>query len=549
MSIEQVIQFMETTAKDEALQQQLQIIMGTGDGDISSVNELDASEAAVLKGQRGALVVYVAAKHGFEFSVDELMKVVDVFEKHQSDEISQEEFTNFLISANLHQDTTDDWFSAEKTIELVFRGKRYRKKVGAKNQPTTTITPIKPGDRLSSGSIAQVIEFMEKTAEDTALQKELQIVMGVGDGNISNVKEIDASEAKALKGEYATPVVHLAKEHGFNFSVDELINVIDVFEKHQLGEMSEEKFVEFISSADLNQYLKEHLPSAEKSVNLIFQGRRYRKTVTVKTSPSSPMNPTAQVVQFMEKTADDRFLQEELQNILGVGDGDISSIDELDAQEAETLKSHKSYLVVDLAAQHHFKFSVQDLISVINIFEKQKLGEISAREFSELTGISDLKKETSVELVFLGRRYRKTIMPNGEVKIEYLDNKPMRAEKSTSVIEFMLKTAEYSALQQEVKIVLGVGDGDISSIAELDAEEAKALKDKGSGISQIAAKYGFKFSIEDLVMVVQAFEQRQRGKISQKEFAQKTGLSELEKQSGKGLSFLEKTARFFSNKK
>ncbi|MBD2547093.1 MULTISPECIES: hypothetical protein [Planktothricoides] len=49
-------------------------------------------------------------------------------------------------------------------------------------------------------------------------------------------------------------------------------------------------------------------------------------------------------------------------------------------------------------------------------------------------------------------------------------------------------------------------------------------------------------------MVVEAFEQRQSGQISQKEFAQKTGLSELEKQSGEGLSLVQKAMKFFSGK-
>ena len=65
--------------------------------------------------------------------------------------------------------------------------------------------------------------------------------------------------------------------------------------------MSDEKFMQFISSSDLKQYLKEHLPSAEKTIDLIFHGRRDRKTVTSQVSATSPVNPTAQVVQFMEK--------------------------------------------------------------------------------------------------------------------------------------------------------------------------------------------------------------------------------------------------------
>jgi Ca2+-binding EF-hand superfamily protein len=541
MSIEQAIKFMEKTANDEALQQQLQSVMGTGDGDISSIDELDASEAAALKGPQGTAVVDLAAKNGFEFSLDELINVIDVFEKYQSGELSEEEFTKFISASNVHQDTKDHLFSAEETIDLVFRGKRYTKKVASKARTTTKISAIKPDDRPSSGAIAQVIQFMEKTADDAALQQEIQSAMGVGDGNISSLQELDASEVQALKGEYGYAVVNLAKENGFEFSADDLVEVIDTFEKRQSGELSDAQFSEFLASSNLDKDV------AEKTIELIFKGRRYRKTVATKAPASGSIEATAQVVQFMEKTADDQALQQEIKNILGVGDGDVSSIDELDEEEAAALKSDKSALVVELAAKYQYQFSVEDLISVIKILEQQQLGEISEAEFGRLTGSSELKKETSVELIYLGRRYRKITLPNGEVKIEYVDNKQMRSAKSTAVIEFMLKTSEDPTLTQEVKSVLGVGDGDISSIVELDAEEAQALKgEKSSAISELAAKYHLKFSVDDLRMVVQAFEDRQAGKISQKEFGQKTGLTELEKQSVKGLSLIQKTARFFS---
>jgi len=131
----------------------------------------------------------------------------------------------------------------------------------------------------------------------------------------------------------------------------------------------------------------------------MFRGRPYQKTVI--TCPSTPKS-TAQVVQFMEKTGEHQVLQQELKNILGVGDGDISTIDELDAEEMAALKSPKNSLVVQLAAKYNFYFSIADLNTVLNIFEQQKLGEIYPADFVQLTGISDQKKETSVELVFLG---------------------------------------------------------------------------------------------------------------------------------------------------
>jgi len=150
MSIEQVIQFMEKTATDEALQQQLQSVMGTEDGDISSVEQLDTAEATVLKGESGIAVVNLAAQNGFEFSTDELIQVITAFEKHQSGELSEAEFTKFITSSDLHQDIKDHLFSAEQTIELVFLDRRYTKKVATNPNITTKISSVKAGDRLTT---------------------------------------------------------------------------------------------------------------------------------------------------------------------------------------------------------------------------------------------------------------------------------------------------------------------------------------------------------------------------------------------------------------
>lgn len=50
-------------------------------------------------------------------------------------------------------------------------------------------------------SIAQVIQFMQKTAEDETLSQKLETLLGVGNGDLSRMKELDAEEAQALKGE------------------------------------------------------------------------------------------------------------------------------------------------------------------------------------------------------------------------------------------------------------------------------------------------------------------------------------------------------------
>lgn len=120
MSIEHAIAFMEKTATDQLLQQQLQGIMLPGKADTSSLDKLDGAESTVLPDRQGTAVLKLAATYGFEFSLDELMQVVGMFAKHQSGEISEAEFTEFISSSNLHQDFKDHLFSAEQTIELVF---------------------------------------------------------------------------------------------------------------------------------------------------------------------------------------------------------------------------------------------------------------------------------------------------------------------------------------------------------------------------------------------------------------------------------------------
>ena len=87
---------------------------------------------------------------------------------------------------------------------------------------------------------ATVLRFMQKTAEDTVLRQQLENLLGVGDGNISNEVELDAAESEALKGERAPVVADFAAKNGFQFSVDELITVVDAFQKHQAGEINDD---------------------------------------------------------------------------------------------------------------------------------------------------------------------------------------------------------------------------------------------------------------------------------------------------------------------
>jgi hypothetical protein len=97
-----------------------------------------------------------------------------------------------------------------------------------------------------------VLEFMQKTAENQALREQLEALLGVGDGNISSEAELDAEESQAL-GERAPLVADFAAKNGYDFSVDDLLAVVNAFQKHQSGEMSDEDFAELIGAAIVNE--------------------------------------------------------------------------------------------------------------------------------------------------------------------------------------------------------------------------------------------------------------------------------------------------------
>ncbi len=103
---------------------------------------------------------------------------------------------------------------------------------------------------------ATVLKFMQKTAEDEALRQQLESLLGVGDGNISSEADLDPAESEALKGDRAPVVAEFAAQKGYSFSVDELITVVDAFQKHQSGEMSDTDFAALLGvsfSAQTNE--------------------------------------------------------------------------------------------------------------------------------------------------------------------------------------------------------------------------------------------------------------------------------------------------------
>lgn len=505
MTTERVLQFMRKTAEDASLRQHLEILLGVGDGDISSKEQLDSQEAEALKGERGALVVELVAKHGFEFSVSDLITVVDAVEKHKAGGLSDTDFAKVPGLENLTTADQKNLQFVEQTVELVHLGRRYRKTVSVLQLDTYS-------------AITDVLQFMEKTAEDTALRQELESLLGVGDGDISSAAELDEQEAKALKGEHGALVVKLASQYGFQFTVGDLITVVDAFAKCQSGDLSDDGFTKITGAQ-----VPPNTPYLKQAVKWLYKGGDYNKFKKL-TFVGTETQSSADVLKFMQKSAHDSQLQTELESILGVGDGDISSKEELDAAEAEALKGERGFAVVQLAAKHGCQFSLTDLVTVVDAVEKHKSGELSEESFQQLLGSSNLSSaprdeieliEQTVELVHLGRRYQKTVMV------------PKTAENSTpaaQVMQFMRKTSHNEALKREVESLLGVGDGDISSVKELDTSEAAALKgEQGEAIVALAAKQGYQFSVDDLVQVVGALESHQAGKLSDKDLGKIVG--------------------------
>ena len=108
---------------------------------------------------------------------------------------------------------------------------------------------------------------------------------------------------------------------------------------------------------------------------------------------------------------------------------------------------------------------------------------------------------------------------------------------TTAVLEFMQKTGTDTVLKQQLEGLLETGDGDISSAAELDANESAALTERAPRVTEFATEQGFSFTSDELITVVESFQQLQAGDISTEVFAQTVGLS-----SGKAVQSGTKTS-------
>lgn len=250
-SAHQVLGFMKKTAEDAQFREQLKEILSVGDGDISDFSALDAQEVQALQGSRGALVAEFAARHGFIFTLSDLMAVTDAFQRVQSGALTSEEFDKFL---SLSVKSKDFFPFIENVVSMTYKGFKHANAV-ASNSPDNTLA---------------VVRFMERSESDVALRAQLASILG-GDGNISNPAELDAEEASALGSDCSKQIVELGGEHGFRFTLADLSAVVGAFQLVNDGELSMESCARILGLGNSS----DGLASVEKTAGRIYRGVRY----------------------------------------------------------------------------------------------------------------------------------------------------------------------------------------------------------------------------------------------------------------------------------
>lgn len=371
MTIEAVVKFFEATASNDSLNKDIAGLIGVGDGNISNAEELDHDEIDALLGGRGVLVTTFAAQQGFTFTVAELNTVVGVFQRFNAGEYSRAE----LVSALGLKDESAATEALGKGFGIVYRGIPYKPKKG------------------NSRGLA-VLEFMKKTATDDQLRQELGALISAGDGDISSFDELDADELQALKSERGALVAELAAKHGFEFTMSDLLAVIDLFQRVKAGELSEHEYEKFLR---LNVNSKAFFPFIEKVRDVTFMGFKHTNAV-----PSTASDNTLEVVRFMKSTGTDESLRARLQAIIG-GDGDISMPAELDDQESRTLSGERCGQIVDLGAEYGFRFTVSDLNVAAGVFRLVNTGELSEDGCARILGIDNIGVVDSDDRVNVGK--------------------------------------------------------------------------------------------------------------------------------------------------
>lgn len=378
-------------------------------------------------------------------------------------------------------------------------------------------------------TIEATVNFLQATADKGTLRQGLAEIIGVGDGDVSSAEALDENEAQALMGERGVLVTTYAAQQGYDFTVAQLNAVVGVFQRFQSGELSVE---EFNSALGLEKSAEtaNALSAVGKTVDFVYRGVRYAAP-----ADQSESSPAMQVLNFMKKTAEDEALRAELKAVMDVGDGDISSFEELDEYESKALQTERGALVAEVAARHGFLFTMADLFAVTDAFQRVQSGELTEEEFNRFLHVNVKSKDffpfisNVADATYKGFRYSVAVPSD-------------RKDNTLQVVRFMQLTDNDPALTSELQALIG-GDGNISAPTELDEDEARALvSDRSQHIVELGAKHGFRFSIADLSAVVGAFQLVNSGKLSTDECVRILGLNKTDQAEADTLSQLTKTA-------
>jgi len=165
----------------------------------------------------------------------------------------------------------------------------------------------------------------------------------------------------------------------------------------QAGELSSEEFDKFLR---LSVKSKDFFPFIENVVTMTYKGFNYSNAVA-----SNSSDNTLAVVRFMERSENDMALREQLVKILG-GDGNISNPAELDTGEAKALGGERSKQIVDLGAEHGFRFSLADMSTVVGAFQLVNDGDLSMESCIRILGLGKSNNGLGAVEKTAGRIYR-----------------------------------------------------------------------------------------------------------------------------------------------
>jgi hypothetical protein len=287
---------------------------------------------------------------------------------------------------------------------------------------------------------------------------------------------------------------------------------VNLFQRYRTGKLSQEDFAKAMGWDSQAEALSSKLKSVGETVDRVYLGVKY----TVEKESSAH-----QVLDFMKKSSEDAVLREQLKEILDVGDGDIGDFSEVDAEEANALRSGRGVLVAEFAAKHGFMFTLSDLLAVTDAFERVQAGELSTEEFEKFLSVSVDGSDyfpfisNVVSMTYKGFKYASPVV--SKVK-----------DNTLPVVRFMERSSSDAALREQLMAIIG-GDGDISSPRELDAEEASSLvSDRSNSIVSLGAEHGYRFTVSDLNAVISAFQLVNEEKLTMESCARILGMGKPE---------------------